>query len=55
MEPSGDQESGILSGATIAALKDYSNSGTSGAAAAAAATAPSVVPLVAYGSDDDSD
>jgi hypothetical protein len=53
MEPSGDQESGILSGATIAALKDYSNSGTSGAAAAA--TAPSVVPLVAYGSDDDSD
>lgn len=53
MEPSGDQESGILSGATIAALKDYSNSGTSGAAAAAAA--PSVVPLVAYGSDDDSD
>jgi hypothetical protein len=49
VEPSCDQENGILSGATIAALKDYSNSGASGAPA----TAPSVVPLVAYGSDDD--
>jgi hypothetical protein len=53
VESGSGQESGILSGTTIAALKDYSNSGTSGPPAAA--TVPSGVPLVAYGSDDDSD
>jgi hypothetical protein len=53
MGPVSDQNSGILSSATIAALKDYSNTGTS--CAPAAATVPSGAPLVAYGSDDDSD
>jgi hypothetical protein len=52
MGPSNDQSSGILSSSTIAALKD-SNTGTS--CAPAAATVPSGAPLVAYGSDDDSD
>jgi hypothetical protein len=53
VEAGGDQENGILSGTTIAALKGYSNDGNSGASAAT--TVPSSGPLVAYGSDDDSD
>jgi hypothetical protein len=53
VEPPGEQENGILSGSTIVALKGYSNDGTSGASAATAV--PSGTPLVAYGSDDDSD
>ena len=57
--PSDTQQTGILPGSTIAALRGYSNDGTSAASAASAATAatavPSGAPLVGYGSDDDSD
>jgi hypothetical protein len=53
VEPGGEQENGILSVTTIAALEGYSNGGAS--TASAVATVPSSTPLVAYGSDDDSD
>jgi Torus domain/RNA recognition motif. (a.k.a. RRM, RBD, or RNP domain) len=53
VEPGADQENGILSGTTIAALNCYQKDGISGASAAA--STPSGAPLVAYGSDDDSD
>lgn len=53
MEPADGQENGILSSTTIAALTGRSNSGVSNAPVAA--TAPLGGPLVAYGSDDESD
>ena len=52
-EPGDASQIGILSGSTVAALKDYTKDGTP--AASAATGIPSGAPLVEYGSDDDSD
>ena len=52
-EPGDASQTGILSGSTIAALKDYSKDGTP--AASAVTKIPSGAPLVEYGTDDDSD
>jgi hypothetical protein len=53
MDPGDEQQPGILSGSTIAALKSYSNDGTT--TTPVATMVQSGAPLVGYGSDDDSD